>query len=193
MLSVSAPTLTAIGGLGAFLASVVLACATTYQAVQSRRQVTAIRDTASAQLRPVVHVQPTSPWIVGPEERLGLGRREMALVYALSNDGGGVALRVQHGVNIGGVVEAFGYGRRIDALKAGEHVPTIDLAAARGPTDLLMVSVHEEEVPGRYKALDLTYWVKYESVLGEPLQTETRLAPRQLRDLMRRFDQSETT
>lgn len=197
VLGLSDPDLTAIGGLGAFLATIVLAGVAAYQARQSRNQAVAmreqvevalaqdrtLREMTSVQLRPVVHAHPCSRWVTGPDERLGIGPREMALAYSLSNDGSGVALRVQHGVNIGGVVEAPGYGKRIDALRAGEHVPAGGLTRARRPAELLIVSVHQEEVPSNYAILPLTYWVKYESVLGEQLQTSTQLLARQLRDL----------
>jgi hypothetical protein len=56
--------------------------------------------------------------------------------------------------------------------------------APGGPAELLMVSVHQEEVPANYAILPLTYWVRYESVLGEPLQTSVQLSARQLRDLI---------
>jgi|GEM_PF-2970101 hypothetical protein len=197
VLGLSDPDLTAIGGVGAFLGTIVLAGVAAYQARQSRNQAVAMREqveaalaqnrtlqaTASAQLRPVVHAHPCSRWVQGPDERLGIGPREMALVYSLSNDGFGVALRIQHGVNIGGVVEAPGYGKRIDALRAGERVPAGGLTRARRPADVLMVSVHEEEVPANYANLALTYWVKFESVLGEQLQTSAQLSARQIRDL----------
>ncbi|HXQ00394.1 MAG TPA: hypothetical protein VN845_10080 [Solirubrobacteraceae bacterium] len=198
MLGFSDPDLTAIGGVGAFLAAIVLAGVAAYQARQSRNQAVAmheqveaglaqertLREMTSAQLRPVVHAHPSSRWVTGPDERLGIGPREMALAYSLSNNGSGVALRVQHGVNIGGMVEAPGYGKRIDALRAGEHVPTSGLTRAPRPAELLMVSVHQEEVPANYAILPLTYWVRYESVLGEQLQTSVQLSARQLRDLI---------
>ena len=170
----------AIGGVGAFLATIILACVAGYQARQSRKQtdamraqvaviretaeseISALRDTAaqelalvreqvdtsveqnktlremtSAQLRPVVFAKAFSGWVRGPNEDFDLGPHEMALPYYLANEGTGMALRIQHGVDIGGVVMAMGYGEIIYAVRPGELIErslSTSLPSLRIPT-----------------------------------------------------------
>ena len=182
--------LTAIGGTGAFMATVGLAFVAAYQARQSRKQVEASieqsetwREITKAALRPAVFPEIHTGWIRGPNDDFDLGRREMALLYFLTNKGTGLALNIQHGVNIGDVVIASGYGARIDALQPGASAPAARDGAVRQPYELLMISVHEEEVPRHWARLPVTYWVKYKNAFGETLETRIEATPRQLREL----------
>ena len=86
LLALTDADLTALGGVGACLATIGLASVAVYQVRQSRKQtdamqaqVAAIRETAESQVRPVVFPKPYAGWIVGPNSSFELGRRLMAL------------------------------------------------------------------------------------------------------------------
>ena len=46
---------------------------------------------------------------------------------------------------------------------------------ARGRAELLMVMVHEEEVPANYATLPVTFWVTYKDVFGKDLETRIQV------------------
>jgi len=149
----------------------------------STEQNQTLREMTSAQLRPIVLTKAFSGWIRGPNKEFELGRRQAAVPYFLANEGTGVALHIQHGVNIDGVVIASGYGDAIYAIRPGESAPPAKDTRVRQSGELLLASVHEDEVPGDWTKLPLTYWVKYQNVFGEQFESSTEISPRQLQEL----------
>jgi hypothetical protein len=145
--------LTAIGGLLVFAATAVLAVVANNQMADGRRasaaeaaavekqirasvaQGEAIREAARAQLQPMVFAhadkidalaedQPNAAPLGWPKlnpYRLGPG--QIGFGYRLKNEGTGIALNIEHGMEIDGREIPFQGGMRFRALRPGEAQP----------------------------------------------------------------------
>lgn len=79
----------------------------------------------------------------------------------------GLAVNVQHGVDIGQAVHGPGFGMKPYSIRPGESFPAAGDPQVRRADELLMIAIHESEVPEKWWTLPVTYWVEYESVFGE--------------------------
>jgi len=110
------PDLIAIGGLGAFIATIILAVVATRQAGASLAANVAVREAARAQLQPLVFGRLRSP------------DEATSFTYRISNQGTGPALDIEHGIIIDGGVEIS--SPRVRSLRVEEnHRITIQIPA----------------------------------------------------------------
>jgi hypothetical protein len=194
---ISAEWLTAIGGLGAFIATVVLAVVAIKQMHATRDQVDvmrraaqddstavqkqidasieqskAIRDAARVFVQPRVLGYPAGPAFRGPGE-YDVGAGLLAFPYRIVNEGGGVALNIVHGIELNGVEHLFGDGMETAALPAGfsSPPPDTDLGGFRP----LVVAVPEDRVPTEWMTQPRKIVVRFTNALGERYQTRTPL------------------
>jgi hypothetical protein len=152
--------LTAIGGVGAFLATGVLAilaykqmdtlreqagsardqvaimravaaddaAAVHEQIAASIAQSEAIREAVRAVIQPIVLAHATGPSKQGPDDYLMLSEGYIGFTYRLTNEGGGIALNIRHGIEVGGRDFEFGGGMETRALGPGQSMPPADSA-----------------------------------------------------------------
>lgn len=214
MLAASLPDwLTAIGGVGAFLATAALAFLARKQMSAARDQVdvmrraaadeaktvreqidasiaqgTAIRDAARAQLQPIVFATATQAWVRGPDDplQLGLGAGQVAFPYYLANEGSGIALNIRHGVEVDGNDEAFGEGMEFRVLRPGESQPILDPASGKLlQIRPLAVVKAEHELGTGWEKRPRRYWARFENVFGEQFETRNPFDPQQSATLTR--------
>jgi hypothetical protein len=199
---ISAEWLTAIGGLGAFVATAVLAGVAVKQMQAARAQVDVTRktahDDAEAMTKQIdasiaqsdaireaarVFVQPrvlgyaAGVAIRGPDTYRDGGNEEIGFPYRIVNEGGGIALNIVHGIELDGVEHLFGGGMETAALGAGFSSPPPD--SDLGGFRPLVVVVREDELPSNWATLPRSYIVRFTNVLGERYETRTPLDPTQ--------------
>jgi len=197
---ISAEWLTAIGGLGAFVATAVLAGVAIKQMQAARDQVgvmrkaahddaeavkkqidasiaqsNAIRDAARIFVQPRVLGYPAGGAIRGPDSYGDVGTEEIGFPYRIANEGGGIALNVVHGVELAGVEYLFGGGMETAALGAGFSSPPPD--SELGGFRPLVVVVREDELPSNWVTLPRSYIVRFTNALGERYVTRTPADP----------------
>ncbi len=198
--------LTAIGGVGAFGATVALAFLAFNQIGAARDQVEimrksaaddartvreqieasiaqgdAIRKAARAQLQPVVFAHPERI-ISGPNDEFSLSAEVSGFGYRLKNEGTGIALKIRHGVEIDGKKVEFGEGMQSRALRPGEAQPPFDYLDAGGHEihfRPLVVKFDARSLPSDWSAATRVYWASFENVFGERFETRNPSDPRQ--------------
>ena len=184
----TADTLTAIGGLGAFGASVVLAVlaffqmratriqsrAALEQAQTARHQAEITKEAAARQIYPLVYAHEwKGPKWDGDEEAF-------AMRYYLSNEGLGPALNVEHGVRVGSVEFHFGHEGpyMFRSIQPGEFLPPLgDEASDPVPSIPITRLITRDEYYGTGEAAvhkrpqELVYWCRYENLFGDRWET----------------------
>jgi hypothetical protein len=197
--------LTAIGGVGAFAATARLAYlakeqmdATSRQADEEAKrldkQVTAsleqgeaIRESARAQLQPMVFAHAdavrTCPNAAGGERdnEYMLGSGQVGFGYKLANEGTGLGLNIRHGVAIEDKRWEFGEGMRWRALRPGEQQPAADFLDQGVWIRIkpLVVVCDERELPSDWAMRPRYYWTEFENVFGERFGTRNPSDPAQ--------------
>jgi hypothetical protein len=194
--SITAEWLTAVGGLGAFAATAVLAGVAIKQMRATRDQVevmrraarddaqamkeqieasieqsNAIRDAARLFVQqPRVLGYPAGPAFRGPGQ-YDVGAGLLAFPYRIVNEGDGVALNVVHGIELNGVEYLFGDGMETAALPAGFSSPPPD--SDLGGFRPLVVAVQEDDVPTDWATQPRKIIARFTNILGERYQTRT--------------------
>jgi hypothetical protein len=161
--------LVAIGGLGAFLATIALACLAFRQMGKLDRQADAVREAARAQLQPLVFAQG-----VGVSKRDAEGNS--TFYYVIRNDGVGPALDVEHGIMLGEERRPFGGGEsgmRFRTLAAGEQVP--GPRPENAPLDYTGPEPLSVEGPWQERAF--AFWARFDNVFGERFETVNGMDP----------------
>lgn len=200
--------LIAVGGLGVFLGTAVLAWlayvqmkAAQAQATDAREQSDAAfaiaeqqaaaavevaretREAAQRQWQPRVFVHGKGQW-------RGDGRNSpsdvMVVAYYLSNEDTGPAFNVEHGVEIEGRQHTR-EDRQWRTMRAGEFIPQLDADSTQPvPTMPLIVNVKLSEYgEGR----DRVYWSRFENLLGDRYEVRNpaeATRPAEIRPLPRR-------
>jgi hypothetical protein len=205
MLSAAQATdwLTAIGGVGAFLATLGLAVlaffqmrATRQQSRAALEQVTAVREQADAmrevaarQVYPLVYAHEWHGPIWDNDEQA------FAMRYYLSNEGLGPALNIEHGVRVGAKEFIFGHRDpyRFRSIQPGEFLPPLDPADPNPvPPGHLTRFVQRNDyyatgVAGPHlRPSEIVYICRYEDLFGDRWETAnsndptTRVAVRRL-------------
>ena len=137
----------------------------------------AIRDAARVFVQPRVLGYPAGGAIRGPDSYGDVGNDEIGFPYRIANEGGGIALNVVHGIELGGVEHLFGGGMETAALGAGFSSPPPD--SELGGFGPLVVVVREDELPSNWVTLPRKYIVRFTNVLGERYLTRTPADPTQ--------------
>jgi hypothetical protein len=196
---ISAEWLTAIGGVGAFVATVVLAGVAIKQMQAAQDQVVvmrkaaeddagamneqiaasiaqsnAIRDAARLLVQPRVLGYPAGGALQGPN-RYDVGEGEVGFPYRIVNEGGGIALSIIHGIELNGTEYLFGGGMETAALPGGFSMPPPD--SDLGGFHPLVVVVREDELPSDWVTLPRRQIVRFTNLLGERYQTSTPVDP----------------
>jgi Na+-transporting methylmalonyl-CoA/oxaloacetate decarboxylase gamma subunit len=208
--------LTAIGGVGAFLATSVLAVVATKQMGKLERQAQAaqdqvraaqeqvnlmrqtarddaravtdqvaasiaqseaIRDAARVFVQPRVLGYPAGAASRGPDPYGDIGEGEIGFPYRIVNEGGGLALNVQHGIELEGEDYLFGGGMETAALGAGFSSPPPD--SDLGGFRPLFVVVREDVLVASWPRRPVRYLARFTNVLGERYETRTPADPTQ--------------
>lgn len=179
--------LIAVGGLGVFIATVVLVWLAYRQMEAARVQVRDAREQSDAALA-IAEQQASAAVAVARETREAAQRQwqprvfvhgkgepvpgngdnaapdEMAVAYYLSNEGTGPAFNVEHGVEIEGRPYTW-EDRQWRTMRAGEFIPQLDADSAQPvPSTAIVVGVklaHYGE--GRNRV----YWSRFENLLGD--------------------------
>jgi hypothetical protein len=190
--------LTAIGGAGAFLATVVLAVLAYFQiragwaqaregkeqsdaalAIAREQSAAALavaretREAAERQWQPRVFVH---GWHGGPKPGDGdnVAPNEMAVPYYLSNEGTGPAFNVEHGVEVNGKPYTFN-DWQWPSMRAGEFIPQLDVNATQPvPSSAIAVGV---PLARWGDGSDLVYWSRFENLLGERFEVRNHQDP----------------
>lgn len=179
--------LTAIGGVGAFLAAVVLAFfgyrqmkATQRQSDATLEQAQATRDAVAQQTYPLVYAHQWKPMNWEKEEEAFVFR------YYLSNEGLGPALNVEHGICVGEEEFLYGYEEALlfKSLQPGEFAPPLD-PSFPDPVPLTclervvqMPDLYATGEAGHSKRLtEVIYFCRYENLFGDRWETRVSNAP----------------
>jgi hypothetical protein len=97
---------------------------------------------------------------------------EMAVAYYLSNEGTGPAFNIEHGIEVGGRPYTWN-DRQWPSMRAGEFIPQLDHDAAQPvPSSAIVVGVPIAEWND-----DLTYWSRFENLLGERFEVRNYADP----------------
>jgi hypothetical protein len=163
--------LTAIGGLGAFGATAVLA----RLGYKQMGALTAQAEAARIAQQPRVLAQPTSAVIRGPNSQFGITGYQVAFPYRLTNEGGGVAFNIRHGIEAAGVEYVFGGGGEIRAIGPGLSVPPVD--SAMGGFTPLTVPVTEHDLPAGWDSSPWVCWARYEDAFGQRWESRNSIDP----------------
>ena len=195
--------LTAIGGIGAFVATAVLAFLAFKQMKAARDQVDVMRESASdqaktvreqieasvaqgnairqaarAQLQPIVFAHLTQSHVSGPDDVLDVAQGQIGFPYYIANEGDGIALNVRHGVEIDGEDMEF-EGGEFRVLRAGETAPPRDPVTYELLFRPVAIVRAEHELPPAWEVRPRRYWARFENVFGERFETRSPLDPRQ--------------
>ncbi|MGH2742278.1 MAG: hypothetical protein ACREX8_03210 [Gammaproteobacteria bacterium] len=186
--------LTAIGGVGAFLASVVLAFLAFLQMKATRRQsqaaldqVTAAkeqaevtREAAARQVYPLVYAHEWKGPVWDEDEE------SFAMRYYLSNEGLGPALNVEHGIEVGKVEFVFGHEGpyMFRSIQPGEFLPPLD-PSTPDPVPPLHITRHVErrdyyatgEAGPHQRPAEIVYICRYEDLFGDRWETRNSNDP----------------
>lgn len=187
--------LTAIGGMGAFLAAAVLAVfghrqmkATQRQSDASLVQAEVTREGVAKQTYPLVYAHQRKAMSWDQEEDA------FAFRYYLSNEGLGPALNVEHGVLIGDTEFVFGYEQPLPfkSLQPGELAPPLDSSMPDPvpPTSLERFVQRDDlyrtgEAGVSHPLAEAVYFCRYESLFGERWETRTSSLPSKKPDVRR--------
>jgi hypothetical protein len=175
--------LQAIGGLGAFLAAVVLAAL-------AYGQVKATKDASRAQLRPLVYAHEKRGVRYGPIKADAYGKDEVGVVasfsYYLSNEGLGPALNIEHGVEVGERQHLLGNGEagfQYRTCQAGEFLPPLPPNSThRVPAQGILLEIPNAEfwtggLDRENPPTEIVYFCRYESLFGERWETRNSSNP----------------
>ena len=187
--------LTAIGGVGAFLAAAVLAVsshrqmkATQKQSDASLAQAEATREGVAKQTYPLVYAHQWKAMSWEQEEDA------FAFRYYLSNEGLGPALNVEHGLLIGETEFVFGYEQPLPfkSLQPGEFAPPLNPSVPDPvPPNSLERFVQRDDLYRTGEAgvsqplAETIYFCRYESLFGERWETRTSSLPSKQPDVSR--------
>jgi hypothetical protein len=194
--------LTAIGGVGAFLATVRLAYLAKQQIDAGQRQAAseaervekqiaasikqgeAIREAARAQLQPMVFAHGDQTHI-GPDDEYRITDGQVGFGYRLKNEGTGLALNIRHGVTVDGQEVEYEEGQW-RALRPGEAQPAFDYVDPLGH----FIRVPPWVVVGDQRRLPSDwshriYWARFENVFGERFVTRNPSDPTQAAEFER--------
>jgi len=190
--SVTTDWLTAVGGVGAFAATVTLAVIGWRQIAGITEQTREARDAARAQLLPIVFAHGIGPGALGPNDAFDLSEGEVGFPYHLANEGTGVALNIRHGVEVDGEDYEFGDGMHVGVLKAGEQAPEFDPQTGSASYPPWVVRLTIESLPEDWRAASRSYWVKFSSVFGERYETRNSADPT-VASVLRRLDDTDAS
>ena len=202
----AAAWLTAIGGLLVFAATAVLAGLAKKQIDDSRTasaadaaavgkqidasitQGEAIREAARAQLQPMVfaHMDAIRTWPPSADDEVRGERNneyqlqsgQIGFGYRLKNEGTGIALNIEHGVEIDGHEIPFGGGMRLLALRPGEAHPAFDYIDSQGHFIRIApwaAVADEREISREWTSR--VYWARFDNVFNERFETRNPSDP----------------
>jgi hypothetical protein len=169
-------------------ASAAEAAALENQIRASVKQGEAIREAARAQLQPMVfaHADAVKSYPgsaadrfgAGPANEYELGPGQIGFGYRLKNEGTGIALNIEHGVEIDGREIPYEAGMRFRALRPGEAQPAFDFVDPRGGFMRIkpwVVVADERELPSEWASR--VYWARFDNVFGERFETRNPSDP----------------
>lgn len=142
----------------------------------------ATRDASRAQLQPVVFAHARGG---GGTDLDDAGQWFATFPYYLANEGTGLALNIEHGVEVGGVRFTFADRGRVRSLRPGESAPPRDEQTDQLRFRPYAVTVPEDALPADWRALDRSYWARFESVFDDVFETQNPLDPRQSASFMK--------
>lgn len=163
--------LTAIGGVGAFLGTLVLAFLAWRQMRAAVEQVEATREIASQAVYPLVYGHQRHAVNYEAEGDV------FVFHYYLWNEGLGPALDVEHGVLIAGEEVAFGDDWQFRSIQPGEFIPPREDDADGVPSRSLDLPVPKGRYYGSGHAAadrvppEQVYWCRYRDLFGRRWET----------------------
>lgn len=190
----TAETLAAVGGIGAFGTSIVLAGLAYFQmratsdqsraaldqATVAREQAEITREVAAQQVYPLVYAHEWKGPVWDDEAR-GFEMR-----YYLSNEGLGPALNVEHGVQVGTREFVFGHGGSymFRSVQPGEFLPPLD-PTLPDPVPPLHISRFVSrgdyyatgEAGPHQRPSEIIYFCRYENLFGDRWETRNSNDP----------------
>lgn len=95
---------------------------------------------------------------------------QLGFGYGLKNEGAGIALNIEHGVEIDGQELPLNGGDRFRALRPGESQP----APEQYPW---AVVADQRNIPAEWKSR--VYWARFDNVFGERFETRNPTDPTQ--------------
>jgi type II secretory pathway pseudopilin PulG len=197
--------LTAVGGLLVFAATAWLASVAKTQMNDARtasaaeaalvekqiaasiKQGEAIEEAARAQLQPMVFAHPglVDTWSPDTPKAVpvgypkpnpyNLGPGQTGFGYSLENEGTGLALNIEHVIEIEGLELAFGDGMRFVALRPGEAQPV--------PPHAWVVVIREGQLPDAWGSR--VYWARFDNIFNERFETRTSSDPTEAAEFKR--------
>lgn len=137
---------------------------------------TAITEAVRVLVQPRVLAHPAGGTVSGPDS-LDVAAGEVGFPYRLSNEGGGIALNIRHGVEIDGTDYTFGDGMETRALGPGQSMPPPD--SQFGGFRPLVIAKPERDLPAGWQSRPRNYWARFDNALGERYETRNPLDPQQ--------------
>jgi hypothetical protein len=147
----------------------------------------AVREAARAQLQPMVFAHADAIRTCPDREGLSteprgneyqLGPGQIGFGYRLKNEGTGIALNIEHGVDVGGHEIAYGGGMRFRALRPDEAQPAFDYIDPQGHLIRIVplaVVADERQIPEDWSSR--VYWARFDNVFGERFETRNPSDP----------------
>lgn len=141
----------------------------------SIEQSEAIRDAVRILIQPRVLGHATRDAVRGPDQFLDLSEGVVGFPYRLTNEGGGIALNIRHGVELDGTDYQFGDGMEVRALGPGWSIPPPD--SDIGGFRPLVLAKAERDLPAQWQSLPRRYWARFDNALGERYETRNPIDP----------------